>query len=100
MKVGEKNLALAEQRCFRFLWFLHFDDQVGSLEYFLVRFDELSASRFVVGIGKSRANSGPRLNNDLMCATDQLVSRRRRKRNAKLLLFNFPGDANDHGALY
>ena len=70
---------------------------VGLGEYGGVVFKHAGASLLVIGIRKARAGSGPGLDEHLMSTFYELIRSGRWQRDAKLLLFNFFGNADDHG---
>src|SRR5947208_1214532 len=96
MKVRKENLARSQEIVFGRLRLFDLYDQVRLFEHRrMVRYQGYS-SLAVIGIGIACAGSRVALDEDLMAALDQLIGRRRQKRDAIFLAFDFFRDTDDH----
>ena len=63
------------------------------------RIGQRRAGLFVFGIGITRAHTRAALDQHLMAAPDELIRAGGQERHAIFLLFDFLGDADDHGLI-
>jgi len=98
VQIGQEQLAGTQQRAFGRLRFLHFDNQVGLLKRRGVVVQEFRAGLFVVAVRVAGADACTALDNHLVPALDKLIGGGREQRDTILLVFDFFGNAYDHGA--
>ena len=96
MQVGEEDLARPQQRVFGGQRLLDLHHQVGLFERRRVVVHQRRAGLLVIRVGIARAGAGVALDQHLVAAFDELISRRGQQRHAVFLVFDFLGDADDH----
>ena len=97
MQIREQDLSAPQQLalvCQRLLYFHH---QLGVGEDLLGAGDELRAGGFVLRIGEAGAQAGTRLNQNAVALGRELVHGRRHKPHAIFVVFDFLGNADQHG---
>ena len=98
MQIGKEQLAGTQQRTFGRLRFLDFDNQVGLLKRCGVIVHEFRAGLLVVAVRVAGGDACAALDNHLVAALDKLIGGGREQRDTILLVFDFLGNAYDHGA--
>ena len=97
MQISEDNLAASQLLPFGSERLFDLHNQCGALKYLIRACDDLSASRSVVAVTNTGANSGHRLDRDLMAPDYQLSDRRRSEADAVFVSFDFFRNADEHG---
>ena len=96
VKIGENDLAWAQQRPFGLERLLHFHDQFRSRKDLAVLRDDLRTGSGVLFVWKAGARAGICLDEDFVPAPDELVGGAREECDAIFLRFDFLGDADVH----
>lgn len=98
MQVGEEDLAAAQAAVLLRLGLLDLEDQLGALPELVRVLDELRAGVEVDLVRDAGADAGPRLDQDLVAAADQLQHAALGQGHAELVVLHLSGDSDQHAA--
>ena len=96
VQISEQHLARSQQRVLGRLRFLHLHQQLRLFEHPRVPVHQQCAGLLVIAVGIARARARAAFDDHPVPALGELVGRRGQERDAIFLVFDFPGDADDH----
>ena len=97
MEVGEQDLSAPQELALFGQRLLDLHDHLGASENVVGACDDLGPGADVFLVGRSRAQAGLGLDNDLMAVMDQFGDRRRRHADPEFVVLDFLGNADEHG---